>query len=122
MTDTLSIPYAYPMDTRFFTLDTVCIYLRPKTQDQDLRREPFGVVTAEMPHGLMRKETVLSLLAKLTGVSVAETSRRQPTSFANRSQLMEPVLCSKSAALCSKSTKPPPQSSATLKNRGMTNG
>lgn len=47
MTDTLSIPYAYPMDTRFFTLDTVCIYLRPETRDQDLKREPFVVVPAE---------------------------------------------------------------------------
>lgn len=79
MTDTLSIPYAYPMDTRFFTPDTVCIYLRPKTRDQDLKREPFVVVPAEPPHGLMRRETVLSLLAKLTGVGVAETARRQLT-------------------------------------------
>lgn len=56
MTDTLSIPYAYPMDTRFFTLDTVCIYLRPETRDQDLKREPFAVVPAEPAHGLRRME------------------------------------------------------------------
>lgn len=48
---------------------------------------PLSVVPAEPPHGHMMKETVLSLLAKLTGVGVAETARRQLTLFANRSQL-----------------------------------
>lgn len=48
---------------------------------------PLSVVPAEPPHRLGRKETVLSLLAKLIDVGAAETCPCQLDLIANRSQL-----------------------------------